>query len=236
MMTQALKMTDSPGRALRASRRHLRLAKRTGNAQAMELAGRVRVPMDTLTTAVQTQKAAHEATEDAFDDWDQSDQLLDRTVKSSSRKATDWDEDHPGSRTHATLFAGATASSVVATTREKEPDVVEAIVTRGAGLPEGHPSLPLLPALTELANASRANYKTWADASKREAAAATATEAARLDLIRVYRDNQIDIERACGSAIAEACFPRLRSGSRADEADIEEPLPSPPGPSTPTPS
>ena len=72
------------------------------------------------------------------------------------------------SRTHATLFAGATASSVVATTREKEPDVVEAIVARGAGLPEGHPSIPLLPALTEQANASRANYKTWADASKRE--------------------------------------------------------------------
>jgi hypothetical protein len=235
MMTQALTRNDSPAKALRASRRHLRLAKRTGNATAMDLAERIREPMDTLATAVQIQKTAHEATEDAFDDWDQSDQLLDRTVKSSSRKATDWDEDHPGSRTHATLFAGATASSVVATTREKEPDVVEAIVARGAGLPEGHPSIPLLPALTEQANASRANYKTWADASKREAVTSMATEVARINLIRIYRDNQIDIERACGSAIAEACFPRFRQGSRSDEADIDEPLPSPPGPSTPTP-
>jgi hypothetical protein len=124
------------------------------------------------------------------------------------------------------VFGGSTTSQITNAARETEPDLVAQMVRRGADLPEGHPAKPLLPVLTEQANASRAGYRAWIDAVQREAVASTAVEVARLQVARVYSDNQIDIERACGRDVAEACFPTLRR-AKADDPDDEPTQPTP---------
>jgi hypothetical protein len=192
-MSQSFTKKDSARRVYRATRRHQRLARRTENAQAIEIAARIDAPRQALGTALTEHEAPVDATQDAFDDWEQADRALDRVVKSTDRKCVDWDEDHPTARTKQTVFGGSTTSQITNSARETEPDLVVKMVRRGAGLPESHPAKPLLPVLTEQANTSRTGYRAWVDAAQREAVAATAVEVARLQVARVYYDNQIDI-------------------------------------------
>lgn len=181
-------------------------------------------PRDGLGVAITTLEAAAEGTQDAFDDWELGDRTLDRTVKSADRKCVDWDADHPGQKTKELLFGGLTTGQVVNAARADEPDLVARMVERGRDLPEGHPARPLLAQLTEGATASRTAHRAWVDAAQREAVAATAVEVAKLQVVAVHNDNQIDIERACGRTVAEACFPVLRRSSRA----VREDEPTPP--------
>ena len=103
------------------------------------------------------------------------------------------------------------------------------LVKRGEQLPAGHPAAPLLGPLLHQAEASRAGYRAWVDAAQREAVAATAVEVARLAVVRTYRDNLIDLERACGPELVEDCFPTLRraAGSSEDDGDLPPVEPTP---------
>lgn len=52
-----------------------------------------------------------------------------------------------------------------------------------------------------------------------------AAEAAKLAVVRVYRDNAVDIVRAAGERLAERCFPPLRGRSAVagpEPADSED--------------
>lgn len=219
---QTLTKNDHAPKVLRAARRHLRLAKRAGNATAAELALRIAAPVEALKVAVASAAAAREAADDAFDDWTQDDASLDRAVLSAHRKADDWDADHPGSATKALLFEGAPASQITKAPREDEPDLVAKLVARGEKLPAEHPARAVLPKLVELAAASRKSGRAWVDATQRAGAASAAADIARLAVVRAYRDNAIDIARACGDDVADACFPTLRAaGRRGEDGDAE---------------
>jgi hypothetical protein len=228
-MAHSLGKNDSAGKVARGAKRHLRLTKRTGNTEAMTLAERIRAPLAQLEATAVALAAAREALQEAFDDWVQLDRLLDRTVRSCHRKAVDYDADHAGAKTTATLFAGRAPSEITAAPRADEPDLVASLVKRGEALPAGHPATPLLGPLGQQAEASRAGHRAWVDAAQREAVAATAVEVARLAVVRTYRDNLIDIERAGGPELVEDCFPTLRrtAGSTEDDGDL------PPGEPTP---
>ena len=43
-------------------------------------------------------------------------------------------------------------------------------------------------------------------------------ELAKMKVVQVYRDNVIDMARAVGAALAERCFPQVRSSRRKNEA------------------
>jgi hypothetical protein len=216
---QTLTTTDSIPRALRAARRHLRLARRAGHPEALALAERIQAPLEALKAKHQARLEAATAVEDAYDDWTQDDGALDRAVRSVQRRCLGYDAEHPGAGTAALLFRGLTASEVTYAPRDREPDLVAAIVARGAELPADHPAAPQLPELTALADASRAAHRRYVDVAQRRVAAAAEADLARVALIRAYRDNAIDIERAVGKAFAESCFPLLRGpGARPSYA------------------
>ena len=226
-MAQMLQKGDSPAKAERAARRHLRLAKRTGNAEALALAERIRSPMADLVRTIDDAGKARDAAQDAFDDWNQDDQALDSAVRSVHRKLLDWDADHAAAGTVQMMLAGRTVGEIVGTRREKEPDLVAAMVQRGTKLPAGHPAMALLEGLTRRADASRSGHRAWVDALQAATVADAAADGARLTVIRAYRDNMIDIERACGPAVMEACFPTLRHAPTAtEEDDAAEPGPT----------
>ena len=214
-MAQALGKDDSSETVVRAVRRHLRLSKRTGNAQALALAERIIVPRDALSVALKAKALKDDVVEDAFDDWVMDDRTLDRSVTSLGRKAEDWDEDHPPAATKKLLFADRTVTQVVRAPRNDEPDLVAKIVESGAKLPPKHPGAPLIPALTAQAKASRDGERTWIDKGQAASATDAAVEIARLAVVGAYKDNIIDIGRACGDAVMEDCFPALRKHAAA---------------------
>lgn len=63
--------------------------------------------------------------------------------------------------------------------------------------------------------------RTYVDAQQRVAEANAAIEIAKAGVIRAYRDNFIDIERACGVELAESTFPTLRAPRKVREEDQE---------------
>jgi hypothetical protein len=225
-MAQSLTKNDSPAKVLRTVRRHKRLVRRVGNAAATDIAARIDAPAAELQSKVDAARAVAEAAENAFDDWDQDDRKLDRVVKRVHRKSVDWDADHSGADTTKLLFAGRAPSEITGAPRDAEPDLVLALVERGARLPEDHPAKPLLADLSACAQASKASQRAWVDAVQRTAVADAAVEVARLSVVRVYKDNIIDIARACGDEIAEDCCPTLRRAASA--ADDEPASPAPP--------
>lgn len=218
-MTQLLTKNDSSAKVQRAVRRHLRLAQRTGDDAALAIAKRIAGPAEALDRALGAAAAARHAADDAFDGWEQDDRRLDRAVRSAHRKCVDWDADHLTAGTVALLFAGATPSQITGASREKEPDLAAQIVARGATLPDGHPAAPVLVDLAALADASRAGHRAWIDAVQKAAAAAAVAETARIAVVRAYRDNHIDIERASGADVADDCFPELRHVPGVTEDD-----------------
>ncbi|MCC6523309.1 MAG: hypothetical protein IT373_11650 [Polyangiaceae bacterium] len=225
-MAQMLLKTDSAAKVERAVRRHLRLAKRTGNAKAVELAERIVAPAAAQTSATAAAATAREGVEDTFDDWSKTDAALDRLIKRGHRRCVDFDADHPGAGTAPLLFGGEPPSAITNARREDEPDIVAKLVARGAKLPADHPATPLLAELTTAAQASRTAERAWIDAHQNAEATAGAVEVARLAVIGQYRDNFIDIGRAAGADVAEACFPTLRrggSGAGDDSNDVEDP-------------
>lgn len=220
-MAQTLSKTDSPGKVKRVGRRHLRLARRSADEKAIAIANRLVTPLEALDKAIHTAALAVEAAEDAFDDWHQDDQRLDQAVRRIHLRCLDWDAVHPADRTAPLVFGGMAPSAITSAPRHKEPDLVSKMVVRGRELPADHPVAPLLDKLQALADASRKGHLAWTAAEQRVAEAHTAAEMAKLVVVRVYRDNLIDIERASGSPVAESCFPILRRSRRVVE---DEPM------------
>lgn len=220
-MAQTLSKTDSPVKVKRTVRRHLRLARRSADEKAIAIANRLVAPLEALEKAIQKAALLVEAAEDAFDDWHQDAQRLDQAVRRIHLRCLDWDAVHPADRTAPLVFGGMAPSAITSAPRHKEPDLVAKMVVRGRELPPEHPVAPLLGTLQALADASRKGHVAWTAAEQRVAEANTAVEMAKLVVVRVYRDNLIDIERASGSSVAEGCFPILRRSRRVVE---EEPL------------
>lgn len=223
-MAQMLSKNDSAIRVRRAVRRHLRLSRRHPDAEAKTIAQRIVAPMSGLEEALAKAVSAADAAEDAFDDWNQEDHLLDQQVRKLSFRCREWDASRPGDQTLARVFGGMTATEVIRAPRHKQPDIVAKIVVRGRELPVGHSGLELLEGLERRAHGSRKAHREYLDAEQCVGAANAAVDMARLVVVRAYRDNYIDIERASGAEVAEACFPILRR-TRKSVAEERELLP-----------
>lgn len=213
-MAQTVSKSDSPKRVSEAARRHRRLTNRTKNASAIEIAQRIDAPLAALNEKNEALAAAQQAAEDAFDDWVADDGEADDLIGSIGRKAVDYDADHPGSHTTETLFHGVAPSDITYLPRDEEPDAIVKIIERAAALPPEHPAIALLPALTEVNDRSRASHDAHLRALTAVSEAAAAVEIAKLGVVKVYRDNVVDIGRAVGEQLAERCFPRLRARRR----------------------
>lgn len=222
-MAQTLTKNDSTPKVRRAVRRHVRLTRRLGNAEATRLAERIAEPDERLKAAADAALTLQNAAADAFDDWTQDDEALDAAVRSVHRKCEGYDADHPGANTTQLVFNGQPPSQVTKAPRGKEPSLVAALVARGANLPADHPVASALSGLMELAERSRSSERAWIDATQRTVQAAAEVDVARLQVVRTYRDNAIDIARAIGDELTRRCFPILRKTSSGRGAGDEEP-------------
>jgi len=220
-MAQMLSHKDSAAKVKRAVRRHLRLARRSGDEKAIAVAERITKPLVVLEEATTAAAKAVEAAEDAFDDWNQDDARLDQLVRRLNLRCRDWDLTHSGARTVELVFGDMTPSEITYAPRHKEPELVAKLLVRARQLPEDHPAVPLLGDLERATQASRRAQQAYVDAQQRVAAASAEVQMAKAVLIRAYRDNFIDIERACGVEVAEEAFPTLRRYRKMREEERE---------------
>ena len=219
-MAQMLSKSDSAAKVKRAVRRHLRLSRRQPNEDARRIAERIVEPLATLEASLAKAEAAADQAEDAFDDWHQEDQVLDQQVRRFAFRCREWDAIRSGDQTLVRAFGGMTPSEVTFAPRHKQPDLVMQIVVRARDLPDGHTAKEMLGDLERQAMASRNAHRAYVDAEQRAGAASAAVDIAKIAVIRAYRDNYIDIDRACGREVAEACFPLLRRARRKGDVDV----------------
>jgi len=224
-MAQMLSKGDSAAKVKRAVRRHLRLSRRQPNKEAQKLAERIVGPLSALEDALANASAAAEAAQDAFDDWHQEDQLLDQHVRRLGFRCREWDAIRSGDQTLVRVFGGMSPYEVTRAPRHKQPDLVAKIVVRARELPDGHTARDMIDELSRLADSSRKAHRAYLDAEQRAGAANASVDLARTTVIRAYRDNYIDIERAAGREAAESCFPLIRRSRRKDDIDDERKLP-----------
>ena len=220
-MAQMLLQRDSAAKVKRAVRRHLRLVRRSGDEKAIAVAQRIAKPLTVLEEALDAAAKAVEAAEDAFDDWNYDDARLDQLVRRLSLRCRDWDASHSGARTTEIVFGGQSPSEIIYAPRHKEPELVAQLLVRARQLPHDHPALPRLDALGQAAEASRSSQRAYIDSQQRVAEANAAVEIAKAGVIRAYRDNFIDIERACGIELADSAFPTLRAPRKMREEERE---------------
>lgn len=216
-MAQTVSKDDSPGRVETATRRHRRMTNRVNNAQAIEIARRIDEPHRVLIEKNAAVALAEQAVEDALDDWIADDNEVDDRIESVSRKSVDYDAEHAGAQTHWTLFRGRAPSDITYLPRDEQPDAVDRLIQHATALPPEHPALAILPALTEANDRARLSEDAHLRALTALHQARAAAEVAKLAVVKVYRDNVIDIGRAVGVALAERCFPRLRARRRKGE-------------------
>lgn len=220
-MAQMLLQRDSAAKVKRAVRRHLRLARRSGDEKAIAVAERIVKPLAALEEAMNAAAKAVEKAEDAFDDWNHDDARLDQLVRRVHLRCREWDASHGGARTAEIVFGGQAPSEIIYAPRHKEPELVAQMLVRARELSADHPAIPLLEPLRRAAEASRNAQRAYVDAQQRVAEANSAVEIAKAAVIRAYRDNFIDIERACGIELAEAAFPTLRTPRKMREDEQE---------------
>lgn len=220
-MAQMLLQRDSAAKVKRAVRRHLRLVRRSGDDKSIAVAQRIAKPLAVLEEAMEAASKAVEAAEDAFDDWNQDDARLDQLVRRLHLRCREWDIAHSGARTTERVFADLTPSEITYAPRHKEPELVAKLLVRALDLSEDHPALPLLNDLKRASEASRSSQHAYVDAQQRLAEASASVQMAKAALVRAYRDNFIDIERACGVELAEGAFPTLRRPRKMREEEQE---------------
>jgi len=220
-MAQMILQRDSAAKVKRAVRRHLRLVRRSGDDNALAVAERIAKPLAGLEEAMTAAAKAVEAAEDAFDDWNQDDARLDQLVRRLHLRCREWDASHSGARTADIVFGGQAPSEIIYAPRHKEPELVAQMLVRARELPDAHPAVAILESLGRAAAAARDSQRAYVDAQQRVAEANAAVEIAKASVIRAYRDNFIDIERACGVELAEATFPTLRAPRKMREEDQE---------------
>lgn len=220
-MAQMLLQRDSATKIKRAVRRHLRLVRRSADEKAIAVAERFIKPLAALDKAMTEASKSAEAAEDAFDDWNQDDARLDQLVRRLHLRCREWDASHSGARTAEIVFGGLAPSEVIYAPRHKEPDLVAKMLVRARELSGEHPAGPLLDSLRRAADASRSSQRAYVDAQQTVAAASASVDIAKAAVIRAYRDNYIDIERASGAEVAESCFPTLRKPRKMREEESE---------------
>lgn len=220
-MAQMLSLKDSAAKVRRAVRRHLRLVRRSGDEKAIAVAERITKSVMVLEDAMAVAAKAVEAAEDAFDDWNQDDARLDQLVRRLHLRCRDWDLAHSGARSVDLVFGDMTPSEITYAPRHKEPELVAKLLVRARKLPEDHPAVPLLGDLERAAEGSRRSQQAYIDAQQRVAAANAEVQLAKAVVIRAYRDNFIDIERACGPELADEVFPTLRRYRKMREEERE---------------
>lgn len=213
-MAQSLSIKDGPAKAERTTRRHIRLTKRTKNPEAIAIAERAEPLRATLKAKMDAQAAAEEALQDFFDDWAASDREGDHHISSLDRKARDYDADNPGATTQWLIFQSQAPSDITYMNRAEQPDVVVKLIQRGQSLPPEHPAHPVITQLEESNERTRASYKAYVAAETELTRVKAEVQMAKLEVVKVYRDNIIDITRAVGEALAERCFPEIRSPAR----------------------
>jgi len=221
-MAHGLSKKHAPARVAGYVERAQRQSKRTKNAKAIEVVGQLEEPRAVLEEKIEASKAAAKKVAHAFDDWFADDKEVDGHVASVSRKAKDYDAEHPGASTHEVIFRDERPSDVTDSNRSEQPNTIVKIIGRMAALPPEHPALPIVPLLVESNERTRQSEKAHALAVTAKTEADAATEVAKLALIQVYRDVIIDTTRAVGEALAERCFPRVSAPPKKKTVDDEE--------------
>ena len=128
------------------------------------------------------------------------------------------DADNAGSDTYNRLFPNKAPYEITRTSRAEQPDEVVKLVQRMTAVSADHPAAAIVPELTDANEQARTSHAAYLRAQTALVEATAGAELAKMKVVQVYRDNVIDMARAVGAALAERCFPQVRSSRRKNEA------------------
>ncbi len=211
-MAQLLYEKQSTKVHLNATRRHMRLCRRTTGAEEAITA------IETYYQAlIEKQKATEEAglkCEMAHDDVYHYDDILDDEVRTCYDDCKKHDRKNPGRPLLGQLFPDGKFSTIINAPLKEEPDKVGQLVSRIEALGADHALNILVEVLNACIENCRNALAAYHQSITDEKAAQAEEDIAKANLRRQYEFNYLDLAKKFGKGHADRFFPVLRSSNK----------------------
>ena len=212
IMARMLTERDSIALHLNASRRHVRLVRRSRRVEM--IAG-----IDPLIAALLSKHQLSEErvldTQAAYDAVVASDAELDDAVRNLHDAGKQHDRAHPDSPALPDLFPSGSFGTLIDLPLNDEPNNVDALATKLELLGPDHDLAPHAAKLRAGAQAVRNALNLHGEAIRSQKSAEAEEEIAKSTLRRKYEANYLDGRKLWGRTFADRLFPDLRPARRA---------------------
>lgn len=216
-MAQLLYEKQSTKVHLNATRRHVRLCRRTSGAE--EAIAAIEPHYQAL---VEKQNATDEAVlnrEMAYDDVYHYDDILDDEVRSCFGDCKKHDRKNPGRPVLVQLFPDGKTTTITDVSLRDEPNKVGQLISRIESLGEDHSLYSLIEGLNEGVENCRNALVAYNESITAQKTAEAQEKIAKANLRRQYEFNYLDLAKKFGKRNADRFFPVLRSRRKKNKTD-----------------
>ncbi len=210
-MAQMLFDRDSTDKHLNATRRHMRFCKKIKGAETLHSA--IEPHYNVLLTRQEARLAKVTLREDARDDLDFADNILDDVVRNIFDACKKYDREHPTARVLMTIFPEGKFGDLINLPVEEEPETLDNLVLRLQSLGEEHSLYKEADILMASIENSKALVTAVKNAAKEEKIAAVEEAMAQAALRNQYEKNYLQARSMFKRAVAERIFPKIKKQS-----------------------
>lgn len=211
-MARQLYQRDSTAFHLKASRRHIRLARKQKGAE--KFADRIIPAQQKLIEKHNKTILADEKREDSYDDIMHADSRLDDSIRTTSENCDQYDRDHPGESVKLKLFPTGRFTDITELKYSEEPAEAERLAASIEILGNEHPLFPMVAELRSKIAEVNAAIEAYKAAITELTHAEVEEEAAKAELRQQYEFNYLDGRKELGAKYVERIFPVLTTHSK----------------------
>jgi hypothetical protein len=198
---------DSAAFHLKATRRHMRLARKQKGAE--KFADSINPFYQKLIEMQQLTLSADEKREDAYDDILHADSALDDVIRTTFENCKQHGRNNPGEPVLLKLFPDGTFSNIINMPYAEEPKEAERIAATIESLGQSHPIYPFAKEIRAKISAVNNAIDTYKLTLTSLTRAEVEEETAKASLRQQYEFNYLDSRKELGALLAERIFPSL---------------------------
>jgi len=209
---QNLSSNDSVDKVADASKRHIRLCKRSRNGNKYENA--ITIVYDTLASENKTLSDVTDEYKFAQDGLYLAEHLLDDQLRKANGRCKEFDRDNPGAKTAELLFENGVITPILKLDENKKASAVTTLLQKLASLGESHTLYNLYADIKTANNNLLASIKEVSDANSNVQKQDAIVLLAKNAVIKQYTSNYHSAVVDYDQGYAELLFPVLKPATK----------------------